>query len=63
MAQQPELTPAQQDLMNFLDLLAATPVTPELVARGNQLLDATADEIRQQQEEIRQQQQQQGGQK
>jgi hypothetical protein len=56
MADQPELTAKQQKLMDFLNELATTPVTPELVARGNQLLDAAADECRQQQEAIRQQQ-------
>ena len=56
MADQPELTAKQQKLMDFLNELATAPVTPELVARGNQLLDAAADECRQQQEAIRQQQ-------
>jgi hypothetical protein len=56
MSQQPELTPKQQALMNFLDQLVTTPVTTEMLARGNQLLDAAADECRQQQEAIRQQQ-------
>jgi hypothetical protein len=55
MAQQPELTPKQQELMDFLNELAITPVTPEVLARGNQLLDAAADECRQQQEAIQQQ--------
>jgi hypothetical protein len=54
MAQQPELTPKQQELMDFLNELAITPVTPEVLARGNQLLDAAADECRQQQEAIQQ---------
>jgi hypothetical protein len=56
MSQQPELTPKQQALMNFLDQLATTPVTPEVLARGNQLLDAAADECRQQQDSLQQQQ-------
>ena len=56
MAQQPELTPKQQQLMNFLEELVTTPVTPEVLARGNQLLDAAADECRQQQDSLRQQQ-------
>jgi hypothetical protein len=49
MSQQPELTPKQQALMDFLNKLATTQVTPEVLARGNQLLDAAADECRQQQ--------------
>ena len=53
---QPELTPKQQQLMDFLDQLATTPLTPERLAQGNQLLDAAAQECRQQQEAIRQQQ-------
>lgn len=53
MSQQPELTPKQQALMNFLDQLATTSVTPEMLARGNQLLDAAADECRQQQDSLR----------
>ena len=56
MAQQPKMTQKQQALMNFLDQLATTPLTPERLAQGNQLLDAAADECRQQQEAIRQQQ-------
>jgi hypothetical protein len=56
MSQQPELTPKQQALMNFLDQLATTSVTPEMLARGNQLLDAAADECRQQQDSLRQEQ-------
>jgi hypothetical protein len=52
---QPELTPKQQQLMDFLDQLATTPLTPERLAQGNALLDAAADECRQQQEAIRQQ--------
>jgi hypothetical protein len=56
MSQQPELTPKQQQLMNFLDQLVTSPVTPEVLARGNQLLDAAADECRQKQDSLRQQQ-------
>jgi hypothetical protein len=56
MSQQPELTPKQQALMNFLDELVTTPVTPEVLERGNRLLDAAADECRQQQDSLRQQQ-------
>jgi hypothetical protein len=53
---QPELTPKQQELMEFLNQLATTPLTPQTLAQGNQLLDAAADEYRQQQEPVRQQQ-------
>lgn len=55
MSQQPELTPKQQALMDFLDQLATTPVTPEMLARGNQLLEAAADECREFQQSIQQQ--------
>jgi hypothetical protein len=41
--------------MDFLNELATTPLTPERLAQGNALLDAAADECRQQQEAIRQQ--------
>jgi hypothetical protein len=56
MSQEPQLTPKQQQLMDFLNELATTPLTTERLAQGNQLLDAAADECRQQQEAIRQQQ-------
>ena len=56
MSQQPELTPKQQALMDFLDELVTTSVTPEVLARGNQLLEAAALECKQQQELLRQQQ-------
>ncbi len=56
MTDQPELTAKQQELMNFLNQLATTPLTPETLAQGNQLLDAAADEYRQKQEPVRQQQ-------
>ena len=55
MSQQPELTPKQQALMNFLDQLATTPLTPEMLTQGNQLLDAAADECRDLQQSIKQQ--------
>ncbi|MCA1991542.1 MAG: hypothetical protein LDL41_05775 [Coleofasciculus sp. S288] len=54
---QPELTPKQQALMNYLNQLATMPMTPEMLAEGNALLDAAADECRQQQQEIHQQSQ------
>jgi hypothetical protein len=55
MSHQPELTPKQQALMDFLNELTTTPLTPETLAQGNALLDDAADECRQQQEAIRQQ--------
>jgi hypothetical protein len=55
MSQQPELTPKQQELMDFLNELATTPLTPEALARGNQLLDAAADECRDLQQSIKEQ--------
>jgi hypothetical protein len=56
MADQPKLTPKQQQLMDFLDQLVTTLLTPERLAQGNQLLDAAADECRKQQDSLRQQQ-------
>jgi hypothetical protein len=53
---QPELTPKQAELMEFLNDLVTAPVTPEVLARGNRLLDAAADECRQQQDSLRQEQ-------
>jgi hypothetical protein len=49
MSQQPELTPKQQELMDFLSQLATMPLTPQTLAQGNQLLDTAADEYRQRQ--------------
>jgi hypothetical protein len=46
------LTPKQQALMDFLGVLATTSLTPELLTEGNQLLDAAADECRQQRESL-----------
>jgi hypothetical protein len=55
MSQQTELTPKQQALMDFLNQLAVTPLTPEKLAEGNSLLDAAADECRDLQQSIKQQ--------
>ncbi len=55
MSQEPQLTPKQQQLMEFLNELATTPLTPEKLAQGNQLLDAAADECRDLQQSIKQQ--------
>jgi hypothetical protein len=41
---EPILTPAQQNLMNFLDKLATSPYSPELMQEGNQVLDAAVEE-------------------
>ena len=41
---EPLLTPAQQNLMNFLDKLATSPYSPELMQEGNQVLDAAVEE-------------------
>ena len=49
------LTQKQQLLMDFLNELATTQVTPEVLARGNQLLDAAADECRDEKQSIKQQ--------
>jgi hypothetical protein len=56
MAQQPELTDKQQALMDFLNQLASTELTAEKLAEGNALLDAAAEECRQQQDSLRQEQ-------
>jgi hypothetical protein len=52
MSQQPELTSKQQALMNFLDELATAPLTTEMLAQGNALLDDAADECCQQQDSL-----------
>ncbi len=44
MTHEPQLTPAQQNLMNFLDELATSPYSPELMQKGNQVLDAAVEE-------------------
>lgn len=41
---EPQLTPAQRDLMNFLDKLASFPYSPELMREGYQALDAAVEE-------------------
>lgn len=48
----PILTPAQQNLMNFLDKLATSPYSPELMQEGNQVLDAAVEENQRLQESI-----------
>jgi hypothetical protein len=50
-----QLTQKQQLLMDFLNELATTPLTPETLAQGNRLLDEAADECRDLQQSIKQQ--------
>ena len=39
-----QLTPAQQNLLNFLDKLATSSYSPELMQEGSRVLDAAVDE-------------------
>jgi hypothetical protein len=48
----PKLTPAQQTLLNFLDQLATSPYSPQLMEEGNQALDEAVEEYRRLQESI-----------
>ncbi len=48
----PELTPAQQNLMDFLNKLATSPYSPQLMNEGYQALDAAVAETQQLQENI-----------
>ena len=48
----PELTPAQQNLLNFLDKLNSSPYSPALMQEGNQALDEAVEENRRLQESI-----------
>jgi hypothetical protein len=50
-----QLTQKQQRLMDFLNELATTPLTPETLAQGNRLLDEAADECRDLQQSLQQQ--------
>jgi hypothetical protein len=47
-----ELTPTQQNLMDFLDKLATSPYSPQLMNEGYQALDAAVEETQQLQENI-----------
>jgi hypothetical protein len=47
-----ELTPTQQNLMDFLDKLATSPYSPQLMNEGYQALDAAVAETQQLQENI-----------
>jgi glutaminase len=49
---EPGLTPAQQNLMDFLNKLAIAPYSPQLMEEGNQVLDAAVAETQQLQENI-----------
>lgn len=40
-----EFTPAQQNLLNFLDKLATFPYSVELMQEGNSYLDAAVEEL------------------
>ncbi len=46
------LTPAQQNLLNFLDKLATSPYSPQLMEEGSQALDAAVEENQRLQESI-----------
>ena len=47
-----ELTPTQQNLMDFLDKLATSPYSPQLMNEGYQALDAAVEETQQLQDNI-----------
>jgi hypothetical protein len=47
-----ELTPAQQNLLNFLDKLATSPYSPELMQEGNEALDQAVEENQRLQDSI-----------
>ncbi|MBD0343530.1 MAG: hypothetical protein ICV55_10900 [Coleofasciculus sp. C3-bin4] len=47
-----ELTPAQQNLLNFLDKLASSPYSPALMQEGNEALDQAVEEHRRLEESI-----------
>ncbi len=47
-----EPTPAQQNLLNFLDKLASSPYSPTLMEEGYQALDQAVEEHRRLQESI-----------
>jgi hypothetical protein len=49
-----ELTPAQQNLLNFLDKLATSPYSPALMQEGDEALDQAVEENRRLQESIHQ---------
>ena len=52
MSREPQLTPAQQALMDFLNKLATTPYSPALMDEGYQALDAAVEENQRLQDSI-----------
>jgi transcription initiation factor IIF auxiliary subunit len=49
-----ELTPAEQKLLNFLDKLATSPYSTQLMEEGNRVLDAAVEENQRLQDSIHQ---------
>ncbi len=49
---EPILTPAQQNLLHFLDKLATSPYSPELMQEGNEALDQAVKENQRLQDSI-----------
>jgi hypothetical protein len=49
-----ELTPAEQKLLNFLDKLATSPYSTQLMEEGNRVLDEAVEENRRLQDSIAQ---------
>lgn len=52
MSQEPQLTPAQEELMNFLEKLATSPCTHQLMEEGYSALDAAVEESQRLQDSI-----------
>jgi hypothetical protein len=48
----PGLTPDQQNLMQFLNKLASSPYSVELMQEGNQILDSAVAEVQELQQNI-----------
>ncbi len=49
---EPIFTPAEQNLLNFLDKLATSPYSPELMQEGNEALDQAVEENQRLQDSI-----------
>jgi hypothetical protein len=47
-----ELTPAEQNLLNFLDKLATSPYSAQLMEEGNRVLDEAVEENQRLQDSI-----------
>jgi hypothetical protein len=47
-----ELTPGQQNLLTFLNKLATSPYSPELIQEGNEALDRAVEENQRLQDSI-----------